>query len=170
MMAIQRAGAAASSSKKRKRGAGQVKVVLQRSRQAQVRVDGQLVGEIEKGLVLLVGVTHDDTEEDARFLAEKIVHLRIFEDERGKMNLSLKDVGGQILSVSQFTLYGDCRKGRRPNFTAAARPEHARRLYDGFNECLRQQGAAVETGIFGAMMEVSLTNWGPVTLVLDSRL
>jgi D-tyrosyl-tRNA(Tyr) deacylase len=119
--------------------------------------------------MLLVGVTHDDTEQDASYLAEKIAGLRIFEDELGKMNLSVQDIGGQILSVSQFTLYGDCRKGKRPNFMAAARPEQAAPLYERFNDLMRLQGLHVETGAFGEMMDVSLTNWGPVTLVLDSK-
>lgn len=119
--------------------------------------------------MLLVGVTHEDTEQDARYAAEKIAGLRIFEDETGKMNLSVTDTGGQILSVSQFTLYGDCRKGKRPNFMAAARPEQALPLYDKFNELLREQGLRVETGVFGAMMEVSLVNDGPVTLIVESR-
>ncbi len=146
-----------------------MRVVVQRSKEASVSVDGKVIGKIPQGLMLLVGVTHDDTEEDARYLAEKIAGLRIFEDEQGKMNLSVKETGGQILSVSQFTLYGDCRKGKRPNFMAAARPEHALGLYETFNERLRQLGLHVETGEFGAMMDVSFTNWGPVTLIVDSK-
>lgn len=146
-----------------------MRVVVQRSKQAKVTVEGSTVGVIEHGLVLLVGVTHEDTEQDARYAAEKIAGLRIFEDETGKMNLSVTDTGGQILSVSQFTLYGDCRKGKRPNFMAAARPEQALPLYDRFNELLREQGLKVETGVFGAMMEVSLVNDGPVTLIVESR-
>lgn len=146
-----------------------MKVVVQRSKEASVSIAGQSVGQIDQGLVLLVGIRHEDTLSDVKWMAEKIVNLRIFEDESGKMNLSLKDIGGQILSISQFTLYGDCRKGRRPNFMAAARPEHAEPLYDQFNECLREQGVAVETGKFGEMMDVKLTNWGPVTLILDSQ-
>ena len=144
-----------------------MRIVLQRSKEASVTVDGQIVGAIEKGLVLLVGVTHEDTEEAARFLADKVVNLRIFEDEDGKMNHSLLDVGGSILSVSQFTLYGDCRKGRRPNFMDAARPDHATEMYNLFNEELRKKNVAVETGIFGAMMDVQLVNDGPVTLILE---
>ncbi|MBE1440713.1 MULTISPECIES: D-aminoacyl-tRNA deacylase [unclassified Paenibacillus] len=146
-----------------------MRVVVQRSKQAQVTVDGAVVGAIDHGLVLLVGITHEDTEQDAKFAAEKIAGLRIFEDESGKMNDSVLDVGGQILSVSQFTLYGDCRKGKRPNFMAAARPEQAKPLYDRFNELLRQQGLTVATGTFGAMMEVSLVNDGPVTLIIESK-
>ncbi|UQZ82565.1 D-tyrosyl-tRNA(Tyr) deacylase [Paenibacillus konkukensis] len=114
-----------------------MRIVVQRSKQAQVTVDGQVVGAIARGLVLLVGITHEDTEQDAKFAADKIAGLRIFEDDTEKMNHSVLDVGGQILSVSQFTLYGDCRKGKRPNFMAAARPEQAKPLYDKFNELLR---------------------------------
>lgn len=146
-----------------------MKAVVQRSKEAKVTVDGETVGSIAYGIVVLVGVTHEDTEEDARYLAEKIAGLRIFEDEAGKMNLSLKEVGGAALSVSQFTLYGDVRKGKRPNFMAAARTELAKPLYERFNELLREQGVRVETGVFGAMMDVRLTNWGPVTLVIESR-
>ncbi len=119
--------------------------------------------------MLLVGVTHGDTEKGAKYLADKIAGLRIFEDNAGKMNFSVTDTGGAILSVSQFTLYGDCRKGRRPNFMAAAAPAEAERLYDYFNQELRAVGLRVETGVFGAMMDVSFTNWGPVTLILDSQ-
>lgn len=146
-----------------------MRVVVQRSKQAKVTVDGQVVGEIDRGLVLLVGIRHEDTEADIQWMADKLVHLRIFEDSDGKMNHSLMDVQGQILSISQFTLYGDCRKGRRPNFMAAARPEQAEKLYESFNARLREHGVEVATGKFGAMMDVSLTNWGPVTLVIDSE-
>ncbi|MFJ8255948.1 D-aminoacyl-tRNA deacylase [Peribacillus asahii] len=146
-----------------------MRVVLQRSKAAKVVVAEETIGEIESGLVLLVGVTHGDTAEDAAYLAEKIVNLRIFEDENGKMNHSVLDVGGSILSVSQFTLYGDCRKGRRPNFMDAARPEEAEVLYERFNEELRKRGVHTETGQFGAMMDVQLTNDGPVTLILESK-
>lgn len=132
-------------------------------------VEGKVTGTIGPGLMLLVGITHEDTEEDARFAADKIANLRIFEDEGGKMNLSVLETGGAILSVSQFTLYGDCRKGRRPNFMAAARPEQAEPLYERFNALLREQGLQVETGIFGAMMDVSLVNDGPVTLIVETR-
>ncbi|KAA0549285.1 D-tyrosyl-tRNA(Tyr) deacylase [Bacillus sp. BGMRC 2118] len=146
-----------------------MKVVVQRAKEASVIVEENVVGQIDRGLMLLVGVTHTDTLEDVRYLAEKIVNLRIFEDEEGKMNHSLLDIQGEILSVSQFTLYGDCRKGRRPNFMDAAKPEHAKTLYDLFNEELRKLGFHVETGIFGAMMDVKFVNEGPVTLLLESK-
>jgi len=146
-----------------------VKVVVQRAVQAKVTVDEKVVGKIDKGVMVLVGITHDDTEADAEYLAEKIAHLRIFEDETGKMNHSILDVGGQVLSVSQFTLYGDCRKGRRPNYMNAAKPDVANELYESFNRMLREKGLQVETGIFGAMMDVQFTNVGPVTLIIESK-
>ncbi|MEH7123996.1 D-aminoacyl-tRNA deacylase [Bacillus sp. JJ1773] len=146
-----------------------MRVVVQRSKEASVKVNGEIVGSIPKGFVLLVGVTHEDDDKDAEFLADKIANLRVFEDESGKMNLSLLDKGGEILSVSQFTLYGDCRKGRRPNFMEAARPEHALKIYEAFNAYLREKGLKVATGEFGAMMDVQLTNDGPVTLIVDSK-
>jgi len=146
-----------------------MRVVLQRSKAAKVVVANQIIGQIDSGLVLLVGITHGDTIDDAAYLADKIVNLRIFEDENEKMNHSLLDVGGSILSVSQFTLYGDCRKGRRPNFMDAARPEEANELYEAFNEELRKKCVHTETGQFGAMMDVQLTNDGPVTLILESK-
>ncbi|WP_147532465.1 D-aminoacyl-tRNA deacylase [Bacillus marasmi] len=146
-----------------------MKVVVQRSKAASVTVDGAVVGKINKGFVLLVGVTHEDTEADAAYLADKIANLRIFEDDSDKMNLSLLDVGGEVLSVSQFTLYGDCRKGRRPNFMDAARPEHAIEIYEAFNRLMREKGVHVETGVFGAMMDVALVNDGPVTLIVESK-
>lgn len=145
-----------------------MKVVVQRSKGAKVSVNGEVVGQIEHGLVLLVGITHEDKLSDVQWMADKVCGLRIFDDEEGKMNLSVKDVGGSLLSISQFTLYGDCRKGRRPNFMSAARPEQAEELYNAFNEALRAQGLAVETGRFGEMMDVDLINWGPVTLILES--
>ncbi|MBH5317118.1 D-tyrosyl-tRNA(Tyr) deacylase [Paenibacillus sp. GSMTC-2017] len=145
-----------------------MKVVVQRSKGAKVTVEGNVTGEIESGLVLLVGITHEDTMSDVRWMADKIAGLRIFEDESEKMNLSVLDVGGAVLSISQFTLYGDCRKGRRPNFMAAARPEQAEVLYDAFNKTLQELGLQVETGKFGAMMDVQLTNDGPVTIILES--
>ncbi|MDN4072765.1 D-aminoacyl-tRNA deacylase [Fictibacillus terranigra] len=146
-----------------------MRIVLQRVTEAAVTVEDNVVGQIGHGLMLLVGVTHEDTEKDAAYLAEKAVNLRIFEDEQEKMNLSLLDVAGSILSISQFTLFGDCRKGRRPNFMAAAKPDQASVLYEKFNALLREKGITVETGIFGAMMDVSFTNNGPVTLILDSK-
>ncbi|MCU9613982.1 D-aminoacyl-tRNA deacylase [Caldibacillus lycopersici] len=146
-----------------------MRVVLQRAKNAKVVVEEAIVGKIDNGFLLLVGVTHTDTVADVDYLVEKIVHLRVFEDEAGKMNQSLIDVAGQILSVSQFTLYGDTRKGRRPNFMDAAKPEQANQLYQLFNEKLREKNIQVETGIFGAMMDVSFTNDGPVTLLLDSK-
>ncbi|UQZ33022.1 D-tyrosyl-tRNA(Tyr) deacylase [Paenibacillus sp. PK3_47] len=146
-----------------------MRVVVQRCKEAKVTVEGQVTGAIGEGLMLLVGVTHEDTEKEAKYLADKIAGLRIFEDEAGKMNHSVTETGGAILSVSQFTLYGDCRKGRRPNFMAAAAPGEAKRLYDYFNQELRAGGLQVETGVFGAMMDVSLVNWGPVTLIVDSQ-
>lgn len=146
-----------------------MKVVVQRARNANVKVDGQVVGSIEFGLMVLVGVTHEDTEKDAEFLADKVANLRIFDDEEGKMNLSLLDVGGEVLSVSQFTLYGDCRKGRRPNFMQAAKPDIAEKLYESFNDKLREKGVRVETGSFRAMMAVEFTNVGPVTLIIESK-
>lgn len=145
-----------------------MKAVIQRAENASVSVDKELKGEIDFGLVVLIGVTHNDTLEDAKYLVNKIINLRIFEDEAEKMNLSLKDVGGSILSISQFTLYGDCRKGRRPNFMNAAKPEPANELYEQFNSLLESEGIQVETGVFGEMMNVQLTNVGPVTLILDS--
>ncbi|MGG1628897.1 D-aminoacyl-tRNA deacylase [Rossellomorea sp. NRS-1567] len=146
-----------------------MRVVLQRSKEASVTVDGEVKGAIRSGAVLLVAITHEDTEEDARYVADKVVNLRIFEDEEGKMNHSLLDVEGEILSISQFTLYGDCRKGRRPNFMGAAKPDHAESVYDYFNKVLKEKGIKVETGVFGAMMDVNLTNDGPVTLIIEGK-
>lgn len=146
-----------------------MKVVVQRVSEAKVTVAGDVIGEIKIGLMLLVGVGHEDGEQDLIWMADKLAGLRIFEDENGKMNLSIEDIKGAILSVSQFTLYGDCRNGRRPNFMAAAKPEIAETLYEQFNERLRARGLQVETGRFGAMMDVSLVNDGPVTLILDSK-
>lgn len=146
-----------------------MKVVAQRVSRARVRVGGETAGEIGAGLLLLVGVGREDEEADAVWMADKVAGLRIFEDEAGKMNRSVTETGGSILSVSQFTLYGDCRKGRRPNFMEAAPPDRALALYQTFNELLRARGLRVETGVFGAYMEVELVNDGPVTLLLDSR-
>jgi D-aminoacyl-tRNA deacylase len=146
-----------------------MRVVVQRSKEASVTVEGKAVGSISHGFVLLVGVTHEDGVKDAEYLADKIANLRVFEDDEGKMNQSLLDVGGEILSVSQFTLYGDCRKGRRPNFMEAARPDHALQIYEAFNGLLREKGIKTETGQFGSMMDVSLVNDGPVTLIIESK-
>jgi len=145
-----------------------VRAVVQRVSRASVTVDGQVAGKIEGGFMVLLGVSEEDTAADAEYLANKIVGLRVFEDDDGKMNLSLQDVGGQMLVVSQFTLFGDCRKGRRPSFIAAARPEQANGLYEKFVELVRGQGIHVETGVFQAMMDVDLVNQGPVTLLVDS--
>lgn len=146
-----------------------MRAVVQRVASASVVVDGEVVGQIERGLLVLLGVGTDDTDVDAVALAEKITGLRVFEDEAGKMNLALNDVGGQMLVVSQFTLFGDCRKGRRPSFVEAARPEKAELLYETFVAEIRGQGVHVETGRFQTHMDVSLVNDGPVTLLLDSR-
>lgn len=146
-----------------------MKAVIQRARDASVTIDGEVTGAIDHGLVVLLGVTHDDTMEDVKYVVNKIINLRIFEDKNEKMNLSLKDIGGSILSISQFTLYADTRKGRRPSFVNAAKPDLANELYEEFNEELRKENIHVETGEFGAMMDVRLTNSGPVTIIIDSK-
>ncbi|RUL57116.1 D-aminoacyl-tRNA deacylase [Lysinibacillus antri] len=146
-----------------------MRVVIQRSKAASVTVDGQITGAIDKGYVLLVGLTHTDTLEDVQYVAKKIVDIRLWEDEEGKMNKSIIEHGGDILSVSQFTLYGDTRKGRRPSFIEAARPEIALPLWESFNAELQNYGLKVETGIFGAMMDVALVNDGPVTVIVESK-
>jgi D-tyrosyl-tRNA(Tyr) deacylase len=146
-----------------------MKAVIQRVREASVTIEGRIHGQIGTGFLILAGFTDEDTEEGVRHMAEKIARLRIFDDEEGKMNLALAAVHGSVLSISQFTLYADCSRGNRPSFTRAGRPEHASRMYDFFNACLRQQGLHVEEGIFGADMKVRLLNDGPVTIVLDSR-
>lgn len=145
-----------------------MRAVVQRVKEARVEVKGEVVGAIGKGLLVLLGVGGDDTEKDALYLAEKIAHLRIFSDTTGAMNLSSLDTSGKILVVSQFTLWGDCRKGRRPSFARAAGPDRARELYEHFIQCLKTMGLHVETGRFQEMMEVFLVNDGPVTLLLDS--
>ena len=145
-----------------------MRIVLQRVSQATVVVDGKTAGAIERGFLLLIGITHDDGEAEAAYLAHKVAGLRVFEDDEGKMNRALSDVDGSILAVSQFTLYGNARKGRRPSFTHAARPEQAEPLYQRFCHLLREQNIAVEQGIFQAEMDVSLVNDGPVTLWLDT--
>lgn len=147
-----------------------MKVVIQRVKEASVTVDNQIVGKIPQGFLLLVGISDEDTLEMVQKMAEKISKLRIFEDAQGKMNLALKDVDGQILSISQFTLYADCKKGNRPSFDGAGKPEHAKKLYLAFDEYLRELGFQVEEGIFGADMKVSLCNDGPVTIILDSNM
>ena len=146
-----------------------MKVVIQRVKSAQVCVDGRVTGKVGKGLLVLLGVGKGDGESDLSFMASKIPELRIFEDASGKFNLSLKEIDGEMLIVSQFTLYGDCRKGRRPSFTEAEEPTIAKNLYEQFISKLRGQDLSVQTGEFQANMEVHLVNDGPVTLLLDSR-
>ena len=146
-----------------------MRAVVQRVTGARVEVAGKSVGEIAEGFLVLLGVARDDAQTDADYLAEKIVNLRVFTDEQGKMNLSLLDTGGAMLVVSQFTLYADTRRGRRPSYIDAAEPDRANALYEYFVERVRAQGIKVETGIFQAMMKVSLINDGPVTILLDSR-
>jgi D-aminoacyl-tRNA deacylase len=145
-----------------------MRAVIQRVSSCRVVVSGAVVGQIGRGLLVLLGVRTGDTEAQARWLAGKIVGLRIFEDDQGKMNVSVADVGGSVLVVSQFTLYADCEKGRRPSFIDAARPEVAEPLYVGFVNAIRLHGVPVATGRFGAMMQVELVNDGPVTLILDA--
>jgi D-tyrosyl-tRNA(Tyr) deacylase len=145
-----------------------MRIVLQRVTRAHVEVAGETVGSIGAGLVILLGVTHQDTREDADYLASKVIQLRVFPDDAGRMNRSLLDAGGALLVVSQFTLYGDCRKGRRPGFDQAASPEHARGLYEYFVQRLESSNVTVATGVFQAEMEIHLVNDGPVTFVLDS--
>lgn len=146
-----------------------MRAVIQRVSQGRVLVDGEEIGAIESGLVILLGVHRDDNTEDGKYLARKIVNLRIFSDENGKMNRSLLDVGGQALIVSQFTIWGDTRKGRRPSFIEAAEPDKAEKLYQDFVSEMNRQNITTATGEFGAMMELALINDGPVTLILDSR-
>ena len=146
-----------------------MRAVIQRVSRASVKVNGQYTGQIGEGLLVLLGVAHHDSDADARYLAEKIAGLRIFEDDAGKMNLSVIDVGGAVLAVSQFTLLGDVKKGKRPSFDAAARPEQARELYESFVAHIRSLGLRCETGRFQETMEVELLNNGPVTILLDSK-
>jgi D-tyrosyl-tRNA(Tyr) deacylase len=147
-----------------------MRAVIQRVSHASVEVEGEITGEIGDGLLVLLGVAREDTEAEADYLAEKITNLRIFNDEQGKMNRSLLDTGGAMLVVSQFTLYGDAKRGRRPSYTDAAEPEKANALYQYFVERVRSLSLRVETGVFRAMMKVSLTNEGPVTILIDSKI
>lgn len=146
-----------------------MRAVVQRVKYSSVTVDGQVVGKIDKGLMVLLGITHSDGEKEVNWLAKKIKDLRIFEDAEGKMNLGLEDIKGELLVISQFTLYGDCIKGRRPGFVDAARPELANPLYEKFLEKCRSFGVKTEAGIFGADMKVELLNDGPVTLIIDTK-
>ena len=144
-----------------------MKIVVQRVKKADVKVDGEIVGKIDKGFMVLVGVTHTDTKENADYLAKKLCKLRVFEDENEKMNLSLKDVGGKLLLISPFTLYADTTDGNRPSFIEAAKPEQANEIYEYFCDKCKEQGIEVQKGIFGAHMEVSLINDGPVTIIIE---
>lgn len=146
-----------------------MRVVLQRVSHASVTVEEKVIGKIQRGFLLLVGVTHDDAMEDMEYLVRKIVQMRIFEDEEGKLNRSIQDIGGEILSVSQFTLYADTKKGNRPSFSKAAPGDVALKMFEQFNGLLRDTGIPVETGQFGADMKVELLNDGPVTIMLDSK-
>ena len=146
-----------------------MRVVLQRVSHASVTVEEKVIGKIQRGFLLLVGVTHDDAMEDMEYLVRKIVQMRIFEDEEGKLNRSIQDIGGEILSVSQFTLYADTKKGNRPSFSKAAPGDVALEMFEQFNGLLRETGIPVETGQFGANMKVELLNDGPVTILLDSK-
>ena len=144
-----------------------MRAVIQRVRKTELRVDGTLISEIPFGLAVYLGIAPEDTLENAAAMVKKIAAMRIFEDEQGKMNLSVRDVGGEVLLISQFTLYGDCRKGNRPSFTGAARPEHAQPLYEQTAQLLREQGVRVSTGVFGADMKIQQYNDGPVTIVYE---
>ena len=146
-----------------------MRLVIQRVSDANVKVDGKIVGQIKKGFMVLFGVTHTDTKEDADFLAKKLLNLRVFRDENDKMNLALKDINGELLIISQFTLYADCSHGNRPSFIGAAKPEQANELYEYFCDKCSEGGFNVEKGIFGAEMKVSLLNDGPVTIIMDSN-
>jgi len=145
-----------------------MRVLLQRVSQAQVCVDGEIIGHISKGLVLLTGITHEDNKDKVEKMAEKLIRMRLFTDNEGKMNLSSKEVNGELLVVSQFTLYGDTHKGRRPSFVDAAHPEQAKPLINWFVQCFKARGMTVATGKFGANMQVTLTNDGPVTLMVEN--
>ncbi|ATD55338.1 D-aminoacyl-tRNA deacylase [Clostridium chauvoei] len=146
-----------------------MRAIVQRVSSSKVTVDNSIIGSISKGVNLLIGISKEDTEEDLKYIRDKVINLRIFEDGNSKMNLSLLDVKGEILAISQFTLYGDCRKGRRPNFMNAESGEKAKELYNKFIDLLKESGLKVETGEFGAHMEVDIQNDGPVTLLLESK-
>lgn len=146
-----------------------MKILLQKSGPAKVEIEGKIHGEIEKGIVLLIGITNEDNESDIEYLCEKVINLRIFEDSDKYFEKSILETKGQILAISQFTLYASCRNGRRPDFTEAAKPEIAQPLYDKFIEKLKNTGLDIQTGIFGTDMEVSLVNEGPLTLIIDSK-
>jgi D-tyrosyl-tRNA(Tyr) deacylase len=150
-------------------GCDVMRAVVQRVKSSSVTVDNEVVGKIEKGFNVLIGISKDDTIEDLKYIKDKIINLRVFEDENAKMNKSLIEVEGELLLISQFTLYGDCRKGRRPNFMEALGGDEAKKLYDLFVDMCRQENIKVETGIFGADMKVDILNDGPVTLILDSK-
>ena len=145
-----------------------MKLVIQRVERAKVTVEGEIIGKIDRGYMVLVGVGPEDTKQNADFLANKLCNLRVFEDERGKMNLSIQDIGGKILAISQFTLYADCKKGNRPSFIGAAKPEYAKELYEYFMEACKRHNIPVEHGIFGAHMKVDFINDGPVTILLEN--
>jgi D-tyrosyl-tRNA(Tyr) deacylase len=146
-----------------------MRAVVQRVSRASVTVDGTITGSIKRGLLVFLGIGKKDTEKDVAFISEKIVNLRIFEDSINKMNLSIKDIGGSVLLISQFTLYGECRKGRRPDFTAAGPPEMAQQIYEETIAAVKEKGVPVETGVFAAHMDIDSVNDGPVTLILDSQ-
>lgn len=146
-----------------------MRIVIQRVSKASVSIHQKVVGQINQGFMVLVGVEEADSQEDVDYLVRKTVNMRIFEDEEGKMNISLKEIGGQVLSISQFTLHANTKKGNRPSFIDAAKPDHSLPLYEAYNEGLRQEGLTVETGEFGADMQVALINDGPVTIIIDSK-
>ncbi|MBC5627383.1 D-tyrosyl-tRNA(Tyr) deacylase [Clostridium sp. NSJ-6] len=146
-----------------------MRAVVQRVKKSSVKVDGEIVGAIQNGLNVLIGICKDDTLDDLKYIVDKVINLRIFHDDNDKMNLSVKDINGAILAISQFTLYGDCRKGRRPNFMNALGGNEAEKLYDKFIEMLRETGIEIATGVFGAHMDVEIQNDGPVTILLDSK-
>ncbi|WP_244833046.1 D-aminoacyl-tRNA deacylase [Clostridium sp. BJN0001] len=146
-----------------------MRAVIQRVKSSSVKVSGKIVGSVDRGFNVLIGITDDDTIDDLKYIKDKIINLRIFHDEKGKMNNSILDTNGEILCISQFTLYGDCRKGRRPNFMAAMNGDEAINLYNKFISLLKESGLKIEAGIFGADMEVNIVNDGPVTILLDSK-